>query len=148
VSRRGWPGFGLLPREAAAGCAAGLILAACGSAAPSPSPTVVAGTPTVVAVALQVTLTAQPTRTFSLGRWHVCDSGTVLNGSSLLAHDVRVVVTYLDHGAVDGQTTRADATSNGGALGDIPPGGSRTFTVCGFARNEPDNDVVSAAPAP
>lgn len=123
------------------------LLAACGSTPAAPSPTVVAGTPTVVAVALKVTLTAQPTRTFSFGRWRVCDSGTVSNGSSITAHDVRVVVTYLDHGAVDGQTTRADATSDGGALGDIPPGDSRTFTVCGYARNEPDNDVVSAAPA-
>jgi hypothetical protein len=138
-----------LPREAAAVCGvvAALLLAACGSTGPTPSPTVVAGTPTVVAVALTVTLAGQPTRTFSLGRWHVCDSGSVSNGSSITAHDVRVVVTYLDHGAVDGQTTRADATSNGGALGDIPPGGSRSFTVCGYARNEPDNDVVSAAPA-
>ena len=123
-----------------------LMLAACGGGA-SPSPTVVAGTPTVVPVALQVTLNGQPSRTFAAGRWHVCDSGSVRNGSSLTAHDVRVVVTYLDHGAVDGETTPADATTNGGALGDIPPGQSRPFSVCGYARNEPDNDVVSAAPA-
>lgn len=123
-----------------------LALAACGGGA-APSPTVVVGTPTVVPVALQVTLNGQPSRTFSLGRWHVCDSGSVHNASSIVAHDVRVVVSYLNHGAVDGSTTRADATSNGGALGDIPPGESRPFTVCGYARNEPDNDVVSAAPA-
>ena len=133
-------------RAAAAGALA--LLCACGAAQPSPSPTVVRGTPTVVAVALQVTLSGQPTRTFSLGRWHVCDSGRVSNGSSIVARDVRMVVTYLDHGAVDGQTTRADATSNGGALGDIAPGESRSFTVCGYARNEPDKDVVNAAPAP
>jgi hypothetical protein len=130
------------------GAAAVLLLAGCGGSTPTPSPTVVAGTPTVLAVALTVTLTGQPTRTFSLGRWKVCDSGSVSNGSSLLARDVRVVVTYLNHGAIDGQTTRADAAGNGGALGDIPPGESRPFTVCGEARNEPDNDVVSAAPAP
>ncbi|HZS13011.1 MAG TPA: hypothetical protein VFC09_00295 [Candidatus Dormibacteraeota bacterium] len=136
-----------LPREvAAAGCAT-LLLVACGGGTPAPSPTVVAGTPTVVAVALTVTLTGEPTRTFGGGHWRVCDSGTVHNGSTLTARDVRVVVTYLDHGAVDGQTTRADAPGDGGALGDIPPGESRPFTVCGFARNEPDNDVVSAAPA-
>jgi len=130
------------------GAAAVGLLVACGSGAPSPSPTVVRGTPTVIAVALQVSLTGQPTRTFAFGRWHVCDSGSVRNGSSVVARDVRVVVTYLNHGAVDGQTTRDDATGNGGALGDIPPGESRSFTVCGYARNEPDNDVVSAAPAP
>jgi len=107
----------------------------------------VVGTPTVVAVSLTVTLDGQPTRTFGGGRWKVCDSGTVHNGSALLAPDVRVTVSYLNHGAVDGQTTRSDATGNGGALGDIPAGESRSFTVCGFARNEPDNDVVSAAPA-
>ena len=134
-------------RRAAVGALALALLCGCGAAQPSPSPTVVAGTPTVVPVALQVTLSGQPSRSFSLGRWHVCDSGSVSNGSSILARDVRVVVTYLDHGAVDGQTTRADATSNGGALGDIAPGESRSFTVCGYARNEPDNDVVSAAPA-
>ena len=126
---------------------AAVALAGCGAATPTPSPTVVTGTPTVVAQALQLTLSGQPSRTFALGRWHVCDSGTVRNGTPILARDVRVVVTYLNHGAVDGQTTRDDATSNGGALGDIPPGESRPFTVCGYARNEPDNDVVSAAPA-
>jgi hypothetical protein len=129
-------------------CAALLPLAACGSAPPAPPPTVVVGTPAVVAVALTVTLDGQPARSFGGGRWRVCDSGSVRNGSPLLARDVRVVVTYLDHGVGDGQTTRDDATTDGGALGDIPAGESRSFTVCGFARNEPDNDVVSAAPAP
>lgn len=128
--------------------AAAVVLAACGGGAASPSPAVVVGTPTVVAVALKVTLDGQPSRTFSLGRWRVCDSGSVRNGSAVVAHDVRVVVSYLNHGAVDGQTTRDDAPGDGGALGDIPPGESRRFTVCGYARNEPDNDVVSAAPAP
>lgn len=136
-------------REVAAALAAAVtaLVAACGSTAPAPAATVVTGTPSVIAVPLQVALTGQPTRTFGGGRWRVCDSGTVSNTSSLLARDVRVVVTYLDHGAVDGQTTQADAAGDGGALGDIPPGGSHTFTVCGYARNEPDNDVVSAAPA-
>jgi hypothetical protein len=133
----------LLPAGAVAA-----LLAGCGGGAAVPSPAVVVGTPAVVAVALTVTLDGQPSRTFGGGRWRVCDSGSVHNGSSLVAHDVRVVVTYLDHGAVDGQTTRDDATGNGGALGDVPAGGTRSFTVCGFARNEPDNDVVSAAPAP
>lgn len=123
-------------------------IVACGSTAPTPPPTVVVGTPTVVAVALTVSLDGQPSRTFGGGRWRVCDSGSVRNGSSVLARDVRVVVTYLNHGVADGQTTRDDATGDGGALGDIPAGESRIFTVCGFARNEPDNDVVSAAPAP
>ena len=136
-------------RQVAAAVAAAVtaLLAACSSTAPAPAATVVTGTPSVITVPLQVALTGQPTRTFGGGRWRVCDSGTVSNTSSLLAHDVRVVVTYLDHGAVDGQTTQADAAGDGGALGDIPPGGSHTFTVCGYARNEPDNDVVSAAPA-
>jgi hypothetical protein len=131
-------------------CGVLLPLAACGggAASPSPSPVVIAGTPSVVAVALTVTLSGQPSRGFGGGHWRVCDSGSVRNGSSLPARDVRVVVTYLNHGAVDGETTRDDAAGNGGALGDIPAGESRTFTVCGFARNEPDNDVVSAAPAP
>jgi hypothetical protein len=130
---------------------AALVLAGCGgggAATPTPVPSVAVGTPTVVAVALQVTLHGQPVRTFGGGRWHVCDSGTVTNPSSLLAHDVRVVAVYMNHGAVDGQTTRDDATGNGGALGDIAAGQSHDFTVCGYARNEPDDDVVSAAPAP
>jgi hypothetical protein len=123
-----------------------VLLAGCGGAAasPTPPPTLIVGTPTVVAVALKVTLHGQPARTFGGGRWYVCDSGTVTNPSSLPAHDVRVVVVYLNHGAVDGQTTRDDAASNGGALGDIAAGQSRDFTVCGYARNEPDSDVVSA----
>jgi hypothetical protein len=124
------------------------LVVGCGSAPLPPPPTVVVGTPTVVVVPLTVTLDGQPSRTFGGGRWRVCDSGSVHNGSSLLARDVRVVVTYLNHGVPDGQTTRDDASGNGGALGDVPAGGSRSFTVCGFARNEPDNDVVSAAPAP
>ena len=108
----------------------------------------VVGTPTVVAVALSVTLNGQPARSFGGGRWRVCDSGTVRNGSSLPARDVRVVVTYYNHGAVDGHTTRDDATGDGGALGDIAAGASHDFTVCGYANNEPDRDLVEAAPAP
>jgi|SRR5579864_3573696 len=128
--------------------ATSLLLAACGGGAGSPpSPTVIAGTPTVSATALVVTLRGAPVRTFGSGHWRVCDSGTVANPSSVLAHDVRVVVVYYDHGIVDGQTTRADATSNGGALGDLAAGQSHDFTVCGISRNEPDRDVVSAAPA-
>jgi hypothetical protein len=126
---------------------AALLLGACGSegAAP-PSPSVVIGTPTVSATALQVTLHGAPVRTFGSGHWRVCDSGTVTNPSTVLARDVRVVVVYYDHGVVDGQTTRAQATSDGGALGDIAAGQSHDFTVCGTSRNEPDRDVVSAAP--
>jgi hypothetical protein len=127
--------------------AVALLATACGSPPPTPSPTVVVGTPTVAAVALQVALTGQPDRTFGSGHWRVCDHGTVTNPSAVVAHDVRVVVTYMDHGIVDGQTTRDQATSDGGALGDLQPGQTRSFTVCGFSRNEPDNDVVSAAPA-
>ncbi len=131
--------------------AVGALLCACGGGGPGAamaSTTVVTGTPTVQAVTLKVTLAGEPQRSFGGGRWRVCDSGTVTNPSSLVARDVRVVVTYLDHGAVDGQTTRDDAGADGGALGDLPPGSSHTFTVCGYARNEPDQDLVSAAPAP
>src|SRR5207302_4891048 len=120
------------PRAGPIAVLAALLACACGSAAtPLPSPSVVAGTPTVNAVALQATLDGQPTRTFGSGHWRVCDRGTVTNPSSVVAHDVRVVVTYMVHGTVDGRTTRADATSDGGALGDMPPGASRPFTVCG-----------------
>jgi hypothetical protein len=101
----------------------------------------------VVAQALAVALQGQPERTFGGGRWRVCDQGTVTNPSSVVAHDVRVVVTYMVNGVVDGQTTRAEAPSNGGALGDLAPGQTHSFTVCGYSRNEPDRDVVSAAPA-
>jgi hypothetical protein len=125
------------------------LLAGCGGGgANTPAPSVVIGTPTVIAVALTVTLHGQPSRSFGGGQWRVCDSGTVRNASTLPARDVRVVVTYLNHGAVDGQATRDDATGNGGALGDIAAGQSRDFTVCGFARNEPDRDVVTAEPSP
>jgi hypothetical protein len=128
---------------------AALLATACGggNTTPTPSPSVVVGTPTVDAAALKVTLTGQPTRTFGSGHWHVCDTGTVTNPSTVVAHDVRVVVTYMDHGIVDGQTTVADATKDGGALGDIAPGASHGFTICGYSRNEPDQDVVSAAPS-
>lgn len=130
------------------GCAA--LVCACGSAAapPRPSPSLATGTPTVQAVALTVALRGQPERSFGAGHWRVCDHGTVANPSSLVARDVRVVVTYMDHGIVDGQTTRADATGNGGALGDMQPGQSKDFTVCGYSRNEPDQDVVRAEPGP
>jgi len=124
-----------------------LLVCACGSAAPVATPSVVVGTPTVAAVALTVNLTGQPERTFGSGHWRVCDRGTVTNPSAVVAHDVRVTVTYMDHGIVDGRTTRADATTNGGALGDLQPGQVHAFTVCGYSRNEPDQDVVSAAPA-
>jgi hypothetical protein len=125
-----------------------VLLAGCGGGAATVSPTVITGTPAVVSQPLTVTLHGQPSRSFGGGRWHVCDTGTVSNATTLLARDVRVLATYYDHGVVDGQTTREDAASNGGALGDIPPGQSRDFTVCGYSRNEPDHDVVSAAPAP
>jgi hypothetical protein len=135
------------PRVVLGGAA--LLLAGCGGGATVMTPpTVVVDTPTVVAVALTVTLHGQPARSFGGGRWRVCDSGTVRNGSSLPARDVRLVVTYYNHGAVDGHTTRDDAGGAGGALGDIAAGDSRDFTVCGYANNEPDRDVVEAAPAP
>jgi hypothetical protein len=135
-------------RAAIAAVTCGVLASACGSApAATPPPTVIVGTPTVSSVALRVTLTGEPTRTFGSGHWHVCDHGTVANPSTLVAHDVRVVVTYLVHGVVDGQTTRAQAPTDGGALGDLQPGEARDFTVCGYSRNEPDRDVVSAAPA-
>jgi hypothetical protein len=125
-----------------------LLLGGCGGGnGAAPSPSIVVGTPTVLRQALTVTLHGAPTRTFGAGHWRVCDSGTVANPSSLVARDVRVVVTYYDHGVVDGQTTRADATTDGGALGDIAAGQSHDFTVCGYSRNEPDRDVVTAAPA-
>src|SRR5689334_3852479 len=99
---------------------AALLACACGGGGsmPTPVPSVILGTPTVSAVALKVTLTGQPTRTFGSGHWRVCDHGVVTNPASVVAHDVRVVVTYLDHGIVDGRTTRADASTDGGALGD------------------------------
>jgi len=130
-----------------AGAVLPLALAACGGGGGTPPATVVVGTPTVQATALTVALHGPPQRTFGAGHWRVCDSGTVTNPSTVVARDVRVTVTYLDHGVVDGQTTRADATSDGGALGDLGPGRSHDFTVCGYSRNEPDRDVVSAAPA-
>lgn len=128
---------------------------ACGSAATSTvtsqlPPTVIVGTPTVVAAgSLTVTVLGQPDRTFIIagGRWRVCDHGRVTNAASAVARDVRITVTYLDHGVVVGQTTRDDATQNGGALGDIPAAESRDFTVCGIAHNEPDTDRLTASPA-
>lgn len=125
-----------------------VLLAGCGGGVAAVTPTVVVGTPTVVAVSLTVTLSGQPSRSFGGGHWRVCDSGTVRNSSSILARDVRVVVTYYNHGSVDGHTSRDDAGGNGGALGDIAPGASHDFTVCGYANNEPDRDVVEATLAP
>jgi len=116
----------------AAGIAWVLALCGCGSPATTPTPSVVVGTPTVAAVALTVSLSGQPSRTFGSGHWRVCDRGTVTNPSSVVAHDVRVTVVYMDHGIVDGRTTRADATTNGGALGDLQPGQVHAFTVCGY----------------
>jgi hypothetical protein len=121
-----------------------LLVAACGGTATTPPPTIIPGTPTVVAQSLQVMLAGQPVRSFGFGRWHVCDHGTVTNPSTVVARGVRLTVTYYNHGAVDGQTTLADAPSDGGALGDIAACASKPFTICGYARNEPDRDVVTA----
>lgn len=125
-------------------------LAACSVAGdtPVPSPTaiVIRDTPVPQSVTLHVVLHGRPTRTFLVygGRWRVCDHGTVANPGSVVAHDVRVVVDYVDKGADVGHATAADAASDGGALGDIAAAGSADFTVCGIATNEPDSDLVRA----
>jgi hypothetical protein len=113
-----------------------------------PPPVVVPATSTVVPVALSLTLRGRSDRTFIVpgGHWRVCDHGTVSNHTGLPAHDVRVTVTYIDHGAVVGRLTAADSVRAGGALGDIAPGASRDFTVCGLATAEPDQDQVEAVP--
>ena len=109
----------------------------------------VPGTPSSAGLPLSVSLSGEPMRTFIVhgGKWRICDHGTVMNTTSLTAPDVRVVVTYIDHGTMVGMATRDDAATDGGALGDIPPGGSRDFTVCGLASAEPDSDEVNAVPA-
>lgn len=127
-------------------------LAACGGVQETTvhvttSPLVITDTATPRPVgALQLTVTGQPTRTFLItgGRWKVCDKGTVTNGGSLVATDVRIVALYVDKGVTVGTTTRDDAEANGGALGSIPPGESRPFTYCGITRNEPDVDTLTA----
>ena len=138
----------LRARAAAVAAPALATLVACGAGAPQPTPVVVTHTPAVSLVALQVAITAPATKSFIVhgGHWRVCDHGTVTNPGATTAMDVRVTVTYIDHMAVVGRLTTADAATDGGALGDIPPGEVRSFTICGLASNEPDSDVVSAAP--
>jgi len=129
---------------------AALAATACAGTAPvNVTHSFVVGTPTSAGLPLTVSLSGEPTRTFVVhgGKWRVCDRGTVTNSTPVPAHDVRVVVTYIDHGAVVGRATRADADTDGGALGDIPPGQSRDFAVCGLASAEPDRDEVAAVPA-
>ena len=130
----------MTPQRTAGGLAAAAAIAACGSTPAAPSPTVVTGTPTVQVQRLVVTLTGEPQRTFGGGRWHVCDKGTVDNPSDVTARDVHVSATYYDHGAVEGSAAPI-------AIGDIAARQSRAFTICGYARNEPDHDVVSATPS-
>lgn len=127
---------------ALAGCGTGWTVAPI-RPAPSVAPT------TTVAGGLVVVVSAPPSLTFVVGleRWKVCDRGIVENPTEVTARDVRVTVTYVDHGAVVGRTTVADAERDGGALGDVPPHQRRSFEVCGFAVNEPDRDVISAVPA-
>jgi hypothetical protein len=122
------------------GVAVAAALAACGSSPGAPRPTFVQGTPTVQVRQLVVTLSGEPERSFGFGKWHVCDKGTVTNPSSLTAHGVRVSATYYDHGSVEGTATPSP-------IGDIGPQQAQQFTICGYARNEPDRDVVSAAPS-
>ena len=125
----------------------GAGLAGCGATATTTPVTVVSGTAqSVPAGSLTVTLTGQPERSFIVpgGHWRVCDHGTVANPTAAVARDVRVVVTYLDHGLRVGALGPQDAPHDGGALGDIPAGQSRPFTICGLAGEEPDSDRVSA----
>lgn len=133
----------------AAGALCAYGATACGGAASSTSPvTTIAGATTHRLAPLSVTVDGAPQRTYLLDvGWRVCDHGVVRNGGTVLAHDVRVVVTYVDRGTVIATTTRADAANNGGALGDIPAGDSHDFTVCATVRLEPDTDRVEAAPA-
>ncbi|TMC48011.1 MAG: hypothetical protein E6J14_13655 [Chloroflexi bacterium] len=130
---------------AVAPMAVGAAVLACGEA---PPPVVVPGTSTAIAVALDLTLHGRSDRTFVVpgGHWRVCDHGTVSNRTGLVARNVRITVTYVDHGAVVGRLTAADAARAGGALGDLAPGLSRDFTVCGLATAEPDQDQVEAVP--
>lgn len=124
---------------AAAGCAGGSSAAT--------SITTVTASPRSVAVGnLSVALSGRPTHSFIIpgGHWRVCDTGTVTNPTPAVAVDVRVVVSYLDHGVGVGGVAAADSAQAGGALGDIPPGQSRPFSVCGLATREPDSDQVSA----
>ena len=123
----------------------------CGGGADSTptTTTVVTGTAGPVAVGdLAVSLSRPPTHSFIVpgGHWRVCDHGTVSNRTGMVARNVRITVTYVDHGAVVGRLTAADAARAGGALGDIAPGVSRDFTVCGLATAEPDQDQVEAVP--
>jgi hypothetical protein len=125
----------------------GAGLAGCGATATTTPVTVVSGTArSVPAGSLSVSLAGRPERSFIVagGHWRVCDHGTVTNPSATVARDVRVVVTYLDHGLRVGGLGPQDAPGDGGALGDIPAGQSRPFTVCGLAGEEPDSDRVSA----
>jgi hypothetical protein len=48
-----------------------VLLAGCGGGAATVSPTVIAGTPTVIAQPLTVTLQGEPSRSFGGGHWRV-----------------------------------------------------------------------------
>ncbi|HET9050534.1 MAG TPA: hypothetical protein VFO60_02460 [Candidatus Dormibacteraeota bacterium] len=142
---------------AATAAMAASVLAACSTdetvtvvLSPPPATTVIDGaTPRPPAGALSLTIAGQPTRTFIVfgGRWKVCDSGTVTNGGSVVAHDVRITATYVDKGVIVGQTSRDEAAADGGALGDLAPGATARFTFCAIARNEPDVDRLTAVAA-
>jgi hypothetical protein len=112
----------------------------------APPPLVIVDSPSAVPGALTLTITGQPTRSFIIsgGRWNVCDKGVVANAGTVVAHDVRVVATYVDKGVTVGSTTRADAAADGGALGELAPGQSHPFTFCAITRNEPDLDRLTA----
>ena len=127
-------------------------LAGCGSDGGAPgSTTVITGTPQAVAAgSLRVTLGGPSQRSFIVpgGRWRVCDQGTVTNPTGAIARDVRVVVVYVDHGLTVGSLGPDQPAEAGGRLGDLLPGQSRPFSVCGLATEEPDSDRVSAVVGP
>lgn len=130
----------------AAALAAGALASGCAGGPAAGAPSAAVSSTTQVTIPLVVTVAGPPSRSFvlRLEHWKVCDQGTVTNPADVVAHDVRVIVRYLDHGAVIGGTGVAEAPADGGALGDLPPHASRSFQVCGFAANEPDEDVVTA----
>lgn len=141
---------------AAIAAAAGAAIAGCGEEtvtvvlSPPPVSTVTdTPTPAPPPGSLSLSISGQPTRSFIVfgGRWKVCDTGSVVNEGRVTAHDVRVVATYVDKGVIVGETTRDEAAADGGALGDIAPGGVAKFTFCAIARNEPDVDRLSASAA-
>lgn len=139
----------LLPASTAV--LAGALTAACGGGGEAGAqPTVVHGTPTIVpAGSLTVTLEGQPDRSFIIagGHWRVCQAGSVENLTEVAARDVRLSVTYVDHGAVVGGISPSTSAAAGGSLGDMAPGAQRPFRICGLATAEPDQVQVVAVPA-